>query len=189
MFSWLQLKGDLSSVGKAKFTDASGNGHDVRQGIAGKLSIGGIDFANTIWDEHKGQVPNHVSLYFLTQFNITFDFPNAVMYLSKSKHYGHADRIDLSGLHFRRVDGQVVIEVVDEGSLGDKCGIMSNDVIKSVDGEDASRARLFLLRKALSQPGGRISLVLQRGSETFQRELSLPTSILTSNPAPAQAVR
>lgn len=177
VFSWLDQSGSLSSAGKGNVVDASGIGHGLRQGVAGRCMIAGFDFENSVWREHESRLPNHLSLYFLTQFNVTFDFPNAVVYLSKSQHFGHADRIDVSGLHFRRIDGRVVIEFVDEGSPADKCGIIGNDVIKSVNGEDASRSRLFLLRKALSQPGSRISLVIQRGSERFERELTLPTSV------------
>ena len=178
LVSWMEENDLLTTIGKAKYSDASGT-RWVREGLIDRCSFGAHRCTNTIWSDGSNDVPNHVSLYFLTQFNITFDFPNAVMYVTKSKHFGHENLVDLSGLHFRRTDGQVIIEAVDNGSMAEKCGIEAGDAIKSIDGDDASQARLFAVRKALSQPGRKVSLVIARGSETFERELTLRAKILT----------
>lgn len=187
-FSWLEKHGRLTIVGSSLFTDASRTGR-IRNGVVRRCSIGGFAMDDAVWSEHYGESPDHVSLYFLTQFNVTFDFPNAAMYLSKSKNFGHLDSVGLSGLHFRRINGRLVVEVVDKGSLAEKCGIEPDDVIKLVDGRDAGRERLFVVRKALSLPGGRVSLVIERGSETFEAVLILPADGLTRKPAAAKAIR
>ena len=171
--SRLERQANFTVVGYSRVLTASGQGL-VRKGRISKCSIAGFDFADTIWSEHKGHIAGYVSLYFLTQFNVTFDFPNSVMYLEKSKNFRHADLIDLSGLHFRRIEDQVVIESVDDNSPAERCGIRAGDVIRALGSHDARTARLFVLRKSLCEARGRIPLVLQRGSQRFERELVLP---------------
>ncbi|HWB14406.1 MAG TPA: aspartyl protease family protein [Pirellulales bacterium] len=178
----------MTVVGKAKATDASGTSW-VRQGLVRRCVFAGDECTNTIWSETPDHFPNHVSLHFLAQYNVTFDFPNAAMYLTKSRYFGHADGVDLSGLHFRRVDGRVVVEAVDQGSPAEDCGVEAGDVIKSVGDKDASTTRLFVLRKALSQAGRCVLLVLQRGSETLQRELVLQSSAVSHKSETAGAPR
>jgi S1-C subfamily serine protease len=80
-------------------------------------------------------------------------------------------------LDFCRTDGQVVIEWVDPDGPAAKCGIRTKDVIKSVGRIDASQTRLFVLRKALSQPGERVRIVIERGSKTVEKELVLPSLV------------
>ena len=186
--SSLERMGCFTEIGGAYFSDASGSVWR-RHGIISKCSIAGIEFTNTIWHEHQGGVPNFVSLRFLTQFNITIDFPNSVMYLAKNKNFGRRDLVDLSGLHFRRIDGRTVIESVDDNSPADKLGIRGGDVINAIGTDEASTTRLFVLRKALCQPGSRIPLVLKRGTATFERELVLPGTAVAREPEAAGAVR
>jgi hypothetical protein len=178
LFSRLVETADLSLLGATNVTDASATAA-ARQGTVSACGAFGLRLTDTVWGEHTGNTGNHVSLYFLTQFTVTFDFPNRRVLLEKNTNFGHADMVDLSGLHFRRVDGNIVIESVDGGSPADKAGIRAGDRIKSVNSQDSTRARLFALRESLSQPGERVDVVLQRGKDIVRRQFELPNRLAT----------
>ncbi|HVX15341.1 MAG TPA: PDZ domain-containing protein [Pirellulales bacterium] len=174
-FSRLGNNGSLVESGKLHLIwEASGTA-EVRHGLVNKFTIGDdFSFVDTAWDEHKHGREGFVGLYFLTQFNVTFDFPHCVIYLKKNKNFGHRDAVVCCGLHAYRIDGQVVVQSVDEDGPAEKCGLRANDIIKAVDGKDADQARMFELFKAFWYPREHIPLVIERDSKTIEMELTLP---------------
>lgn len=181
-FTQLEANGRVTLLDETAFADASGT-VAMRRGSVSACAIDGVDFAKTIWSEHTSKAPNYVSLYFLTQFNITFDFPNRRMYFTRSRHFGHADGgIGFCGLRVVRIDGRTVIEWVETGSSADKCGLRAGDVISSIDGADAAQTRLFLVRTALSRPGEFVTLLLERDSATFERTLLITNRTIAGMP-------
>jgi hypothetical protein len=148
----------------------------VRRGVVNSFTIEDeFCFANTVWKEQPDGIGrNGVSLFFLTQFNITFDFPNSIAYLKKNNNFGHRDATARSGLGFCRNRGRVVVERVEGDSPAEKCGIRANDIIKAVGGKNVDEVSLHDLSKALWYPRERIPLVIERDSKTIEMELTLP---------------
>lgn len=144
----------------------------VKKAIFKNASIGGHECRELIMQESAEQ--RALSLRFLTRFNATFDFPMNMLYLEKSRYFDRPDRFDLSGLHFVRRNGQVVIEVVDDGSPAALGGIKARDILVSVNGDDASKARLFEMRETLSLLGTTVHVKLERGDKIVEVDLELP---------------
>lgn len=170
-FEYSVASGVGKQVAKTLFADARGT-TSSRQVLLESLSYGKCECRKLIMDQSKER--RLLSLRFMTRFNATFDFPKNLLYLEKSRHFDRPDRFDLSGLHFLRRDGQVVVEVVDDGSPAALGGIKADDIIVSVNGDDASKARLFSVRETLSLPGTSVHVELKRGDERFDVELKLP---------------
>lgn len=164
------MNGIGKQVAKTLFIDATGT-TALRQALLEKVLAGDMECRKLVMDRSKEQ--RLLSLRFMTRFNVTFDFPRNMLYLEKSRHFDRPDRFDLSGLHFLRRSGQVVIKVVDDGSPAALSGIKSSDIILSVNGDDASKARLFEMRETLSIPGTTVHVELKRGGKVFNVELKL----------------
>lgn len=165
------MNGIGKQVAKTLFIDATGT-TALRQALLEKVLAGDMECRKLVMDRSKEQ--RLLSLRFMTRFNVTFDFPRSMLYLEKSRHFDRPDRFDLSGLHFLRRNGQVVIEVVDDGSPAALGGIKAGDIIVSVNGDVARKARLFTVRETLSLPGTSVHVKLERGDERFDVELKLP---------------
>jgi S1-C subfamily serine protease len=82
-----------------------------------------------------------------------------------------------------RQDGEVSIDKVDPDSPAADAGILAKDLLLAVDGADASKARLFPLRRLLSTPHKTVRLELRRGDRKFDVTLTLPASPIGSGVA------
>lgn len=170
-FEFSVMRGYSREVAKTLFADAAGT-MTVRRALFKRAFVGDLECRMLVMGQSKER--RLLSLRFMTRFNVTFDFPKNMLYLEKSRHFDRPDRLDLSGLHFLRRNGQVVVDVVDDGSPAALDGIKANDIIVSVNGDDASEARLFEMRETLSLPGTSVHVKLKRGDEVVDVELKLP---------------
>ena len=167
-FDYSVLSGVGKPSAKSLFLDAAGTSV-LRQMLFEKLLIGDFECQRVFMGQAK--VRRFLSLRFLTRFNVTFDFPRKQVYLEKSRYFNRPDRCDLSGLHFLRRNGQMLVDAVDEQSPAASCGIEPGDFILSVNGKNAADLRAFPIRELLSIPGTTVQLTLQRGDRFFDAEL------------------
>jgi hypothetical protein len=102
----------------------------------------------------------------LRQFNITFDYPNRVLYLEKNDAFGKPDSTDRSGMWIERGEtGYEVVDVLQDGPAA-AAGIHAGDVIVAINGKPWSAVPLPALRLALkAPPGGKVRLKLDSGRE------------------------
>jgi S1-C subfamily serine protease len=98
------------------------------------------------------------------------------MYLRPSRQFDHPDLCDLSGLHFLRQDGVIIVDKVERYSPAATADVQENDVLLAVNGRETSKARLFPLRRLLSTPHKTVRLELRRGKQEFEVSLMLPAS-------------
>lgn len=97
----------------------------------------------------------------LRQFNVTFDYTGAQMFLEKNAAFGRPDVADRSGLWIERTSaGYEVIDVV-SGGPGDVAGLVTGDVIRAIDGKSIETWSLADARARLkSAPGTRVKLTI-----------------------------
>jgi hypothetical protein len=179
-FEYLAIGGVRSDSATSLFTDLTRTATS-RQAHLETVHLGTFECRRIVMGQLKER--RLLSARFLTRFNITFDFSYGRLYLEKSKHFDRPDRWDLSGLHFLRLNGDMVVEAVDEDSTAASCGIESGDIVLSVNGEAASKARLFVVRETLSIPGTTVRLRLKRGDEIFEADLKLPEAMVVAESA------
>jgi len=102
----------------------------------------------------------------LRQHIATFDFPNKVLYLRKSRYWGEPIEPDMSGLHLLKSDGVVAVHSVDEGSPAYKAGLRSKDVLTQINGVTASDMKMWRIRQILrSGDGNEVTLTFVRHGE------------------------
>jgi hypothetical protein len=182
VFSRIDENDELMLVGTVAPVNA-GRSSAARTGMISACSVAEVPLTNTIWSENDGNFPNQLSLYFLTQFNVTIDFANSVMYMSPSRNLGHDDLVvGLSGIKLGRVYGNVVITSVSRMSPAEQCDIRPGDVLKGAGDTDANTIGLFQLYRDLSKPNRNVRLVLERGSERLERDLILPAPEFARKP-------
>ncbi len=116
---------------------------------------------------------NLLGLYFLSRYNMIFDFPNGAMYVTKSARFTEPDVADQSGLHMLWLQGKPKVVEVEPGSPAAASGIQPGDVVIKVDDTQASDIRMIPLRRMLCTEGKKIQLVLERGNKQLTALLLL----------------
>ena len=154
------------------FTDLRGDGRR-RNAVVTEMKIRNLQHANLIFSDHTGFGTNILGLGFWERYNVTFDFPNHLIYLQPSKQVNKADLQDLSGIHMERIEGRIVIEVLDAESQASRAGIQPKDLLLKIDGEDATAVRLHAIRLRLSSEGKTVRLTLKRGDRVIEVPLEL----------------
>ncbi len=185
--------GDNSSVSlneagwKAAFTRGqtpemtatlAGAGNQVassRIAVIEQLRVGSLDYLQL----HATQIKNpndvsHLGLGFFRRHAVVFDFPNQRMYLQPGAEFLSPDKEDMSGLHLLRTDGTTFVHSVDDHSPAFQQGIKPNDVILSINGQDARTLSLAATRKMLqSRDGDQVSLLVRQPAGGCGVEITL----------------
>lgn len=101
--------------------------------------------------ELAGNVGNAI----LRQFNITFDFPDGVLYFERNANFGKPEAYDRAGVWIER--GENGFEVIDvmQGSPAAEAGLKPGDVVVAVNGRSWTSIPLSALRAELSAAAGR----------------------------------
>ena len=169
LFARLAKQGKATTIGKTRRVSLTG---DTRSRVAriGVTSLNGFTHQDLVFDQAQ---QNTLGLRYLSRFVITADFQKRVLFLKKGRRYGDKDHHDLSGLHFVRDHGHIVVRHVDEGSPAHFAGIQAGDVLLALDGNDLAKCDLFAIRCALCSSGRRVDLRLRRGVEVKETALFL----------------
>ncbi len=121
-----------------------------------------------------------IGLRFLSRYVATFDFPGQTLYLRKSRTFDEEDRLDRSGMHFLRRNGEVEIVQVDAESPAENQGLQPGDIITHIDGEPAPIGALHPLRMRLTQVEHAVDLSVRRGQQ--QRAIHLDLNFVPPRP-------
>jgi len=102
----------------------------------------------------------------LRQFDITFDYANAVMYFEKNANFGQPDAHDRAGMWIERAaNGFTIVDVVAGGPAA-RAGLKAGEVVVAVNGKRYTALPLARARAALmGAPGTRIALTLASGAQ------------------------
>lgn len=171
----LERDGAAQGSGSATNIDGSGKTAVMKLRSVKQLGVASFDFSNVPVTNHKLHKANILGLDFLTRFIVTFDFPNGVIYLKKSKRFDVRARPPWAGIELYWQDGKVIVQTVASGSPAAHGGIKANDVLLRVGDHEATTLRLFEIKELLCSPDS-LRLELQRGEEKFRADLHLPES-------------
>jgi hypothetical protein len=116
---------------------------------------------------------NKLSLHYLSRYRVTFDFANHCIYLKKGKRFDQEDKIDRSGLHFLRRNGQTIVHSVDADSSAAKAGIRSEDVILRLAEIAGDSGSLHVMRRTLCQPASDVPMKIFRDGKELDIVLHL----------------
>jgi predicted aspartyl protease len=111
----------------------------------------------------------------LKQFNMVLDIKGGKLYLDPNDKFGKPVAVNCSGVDVQMNGDQseILIHRVFEGSDAEKAGIMTDDVLVSINGKSASEMGLMKVEKLLKTPGSTVKLKIRRGSETKEIALTL----------------
>jgi hypothetical protein len=169
LFNTLVEKKHLEVVGSTLVETAKGT-HTSRIAQGKSLALGDFKVNNAIFAESRG---NSLGLCFLARFLVTFDFPNAKMYLKKGKAFDAPDLRDLSGLRLIRVEGKTVVDSVDPESQAAMQGFKVKDQLIKVANKPVEKMTMFQLRRLLATPVEMLECTLRRGEEVKEIVLQL----------------
>lgn len=118
--------------------------------------------------------PSALGIGFFRRHYVTFDFPNADLYLAPAKSLGAVEEHDMSGLHLLRDGKRTIVHSVDEGSPAELAGVRAGDIISKVNGLDAGALKMRHIRRILKMaPEENITLLLRRGESDSDVEFRL----------------
>lgn len=181
-FMLLQRKRGGRSLGTSFSTDVTGT-VTTRAAFFGDVALNRSCVSNLIAEEHSYYDGNVLGLGFWSRFNITFDFPNSVMYVVPNRSFRRADQADLSGARIVRRAGKIVVDRLFDGGVASSAGLRAGDTIVSVGAEDAAKLRLFTLSRLLATPNTTVELVVLRNSSPLKIDMRLPATRETAMPA------
>jgi C-terminal processing protease CtpA/Prc len=102
------------------------------------------------------------------------------MTLEKNKSYGDPFVFDMSGIRFimegDRFDALKVFSLF-EPSPAAEAGLREGDIVKKIDGRDASRFNRETLREYLERDGKEVRFEIERGEETKKISFRLRTLV------------
>jgi hypothetical protein len=151
-------------------------------GRVAAITIGGIELARPIvnlfgdsagalsrsssWDANIGGA-------ILRRFTLYLDYRAKRMIFEPNATLHDAFEMDMSGAAFRLDDSltTIIVERAEPDTPASEAGLMSGDVVVSVDGVAGSQRVLGELRERLRRPGERVALVVRRGGEEKRIEI------------------
>jgi hypothetical protein len=130
-----------------------------------KVSIGRGTYENLEVSERSR---NRLGALFLSQFEVTIDFPEGNLYLKKVHDFKHGLGWNFSGIHFLVVDRKFTVKSIDAKSPGKLAGVHAGDVIVKVNNKTADHYTRFELVKLFEQNGKTITLTLRRNKQQYK---------------------
>lgn len=188
-FDLLLKRGDLTLLGSGLGADLSQQQLPTRYGSVKRLAVGRERHDGLVFSDHVSS--DILGMGFWKRYNVTFDFPNHVIYLQTHQNIPSLDdpARDRSGLHLVGKDGRLVVRGVDHGSPAARAGIVPGDLLAQVDGKDTSELTIRTIRRRLGDEGQEVRLSLRRGEQAFDAVLELSTRRVIGTPAEAPAAK
>lgn len=119
---------------------------------------------------------NQIGLGLLSQYLVTFDFPNDGLYLKPGTRFARPEKSDRSGLTLRRIDGKLRIKGVADDSAAASAGLSAGDEVLQIDEKDASSLSIFAANSILATSGARVRLDVEGLAGRRRVEIRLSTS-------------
>jgi hypothetical protein len=151
LFESLEKYGRLTRHREAQFTSLGQHEAATWSGHLRDFELGQSVHFNLCVREGR---TNCIGLDYLRRFLTTIDISNARLFLSPAKEYDVPESEDLSGLRMLRIEDQIVVASIDEGSPAMEAGIVEGDLIQEVDGQPGNRCDLVDLRRRFRTRAG-----------------------------------
>ena len=140
------------------------------------MAFGGIIVPSPVagWSEDLTRVGDAgtVGAPILSRFRVTFDYARRRLLLEPTPGARHRETWEAAGMFVGQIpDGPVIVAQVMPGTPADSAGIAAGDVLRSVDGGEATGVGLEALRTQFRQPGRTDTLVVARDGKERTLEL------------------
>lgn len=99
------------------------------------VSLSGAETGALASQDYAGNIGNRI----LERFKCVFDYERRVLWLEPGARYGQPDGFTRTGLQLVRLDDEVSVAQVIEGSPAAKAGMKTGDVVRTIDGRSASQ--------------------------------------------------
>ena len=117
---------------------------------------------------------NSVGLRFLSRFVVTFDFPEATVYLQPGEQFERPEPSATSGLTLLWKNGVPVVERVTPQGPAERAGIHPGDKLLQIDGSRQLSRDPFALRERMTlYPGQDVAVVVLRDQRELKFRLTL----------------
>ena len=111
------------------------------------------------------------------RFNVTIDYQNKRIILSKNSSYKEPFSYDMSGIEVGRIAPDLPfyrIVSIGDNTPASECGLMENDVLNSINGQQASNLSLCEITSMLkSKEGKKIKITIMRNGELIKVNFKL----------------
>lgn len=161
-FRTLRRHHQAAVVSEAQVTNELGQVRRMQITILPELRIAGDTMAEVAVAETPTNV---IGLDFLSRFRVTFDFANAQLYLAPGRLYRSSPEWNRNGLRCLQRNGEVVADLVDQGSPAAMAGLESGDVILEVNGVSTKDMTLWQMRKLFHRDGETVTVTARRRSD------------------------
>jgi len=108
------------------------------------------------YPQRTGLIGNDI----LRHFNLIINYPQKEIYLTPNSHFGDLFDYSYTGLTLYRLDGEVIVDDIVEGSPADKAGLKNGDVVMSIDNNFSSDLEVY--KDLLQKTGNRINILVMR---------------------------
>jgi len=136
------------------------------------MTVGSVEVPNVITDLSTdtmgamadSSVSGNLGGGVLKRFTVTFDYRNQIMYLQKSADFAQTEG-DRSGLVIAAAKAGIRVLGVLTSTPAARAGLVPRDLLKTVNGVDASHLGLVRIRQILSgPPGTTVNLTVSTGT-------------------------
>ncbi len=132
---------------------------------------------HSIGEALQADLDGNLGSQILQRFRVTFDVPHGRLYLEPNDTFLEPFRFDGTGLGLAPwapgTDSVRIADVV-RGSPADEAGIQAGDEITAIGGREVAEMSVNDVKAMLEgEPGDRLHVLLRRGSEVFERQLTL----------------
>ncbi len=131
----------------------------LSQAESGVLSFDGID----------GIIGNRI----LKRFNIIFDYQRSLIYLEPNGNMAKKFSTNVSGFTVFFYEGRPFVKNIIDRSPASKAGLKNNDEIVSINGTVVEKLGSDTVRDSFKKEGGKLKLVIKRGSKLKYTEIRL----------------
>jgi hypothetical protein len=136
-----------------------------QRGRLDRLSVGPLEHQRLRFSRLQY---NSLGLRYFSRYVVTFDFPDACLYLRQGAHHARPEPGATSGLTLKWESAAPVVDAVRTDGPAARAGLARFDVLVGIDGKEAAEFDHFSLRELLtSEAGRRVKLRVRRG----EREL------------------
>ncbi len=108
------------------------------------------------YPQRTGLIGNDI----LRHFNLIINYPQKEIYITPNSHFGDLFDYSYTGLTLYRLDGEVIVDDIVEGSPADKAGLKNGDIVMSIDNNFSGNLEVY--KDLLQKTGYRINILVMR---------------------------
>lgn len=121
---------------------------NYRCGFVEAIAIGDLQHKQQNFREGRS---NSLALGYLSRYKVTFDFSRKRAFFAKGLQFERPYPFNQSGVYLEMLDGNLIVDGVDEGGLGFSCGLRKNDQLLRIGDNDFRNMKLHTARLVMRE--------------------------------------